>query len=94
MGPIPASQSRPYGPAHTYSGFVAPGKGDTARIDFIMLASARTPGETGGDINKPKGGWEVTRYACVDNWVEEGDSDGWFGRWSDHRAVRITIERD
>jgi hypothetical protein len=39
-----------------------------------------------------RGGWEVARYACVDNFVE-GDADGWVGRWSDHRAVRATFAK-
>lgn len=38
-----------------------------------------------------RGGWAFTQFACVDNWVEGGDIDGWQGRWSDHRAVRATI---
>lgn len=60
-----------------------------------MLASAILPGdeETMAGRGVGRGGWEVTRYACVDNWVEEGDVNGWQGRWSDHRAVRATISR-
>ena len=40
-----------------------------------------------------RGGWRIDQYACIDNWVEEGDVDKWEGRWSDHRAVRVTISR-
>ena len=93
--PIPPRQSAPYGPAHTYTGFSAPGRTRTTRIDFIMLASALTPRNdaAAGERVEGRGGWEVGQYACVDNWLEEGDADGWQGRWSDHRAVRVTIRR-
>jgi len=71
-----------------------------------MLASARDPSLASdksemrddkvelvvGDSDA-RGGWEVVRYGSIDNWIEEGDVDGWTGRWSDHRAVRVTIER-
>lgn len=81
-----AAQSAPYGPKNTYTGFSAPGKDDVKRIDFIML---------GADVgsNDARGGWKATQYAVIDNWVEGGDSFGWEGRWSDHRAVRATISK-
>jgi len=93
VAPSRARQSNVYGPLKTYTGFTRPGKTATTRIDFIMLASARDPNTQDGDDNKIRGGWHVTRYGCIDNWVEEGDVDGWTGRWSDHRAVRVTVER-
>lgn len=43
--------------------------------------------------SKGRGGWWFRQYACVDNWIEEGDVMGWQGRWSDHRAVRVTVSR-
>ncbi|WVQ93459.1 hypothetical protein IAU59_000533 [Kwoniella sp. CBS 9459] len=43
-------------------------------------------------IGRGRGGWAVTRYACLDNFVE-GDHQGWTGRWSDHRAVRVTLSQ-
>lgn len=49
-------------------------------------------GRVADGANRARGGWKVVRHACIDNWVEEGDIDGWTGRWSDHRAVRVTIE--
>ena len=64
-----------------------------------MLASERDPGQSvsGSDEAKEivngRGGWQVARYACIDNWVEEHDSDGWQGRWSDHRAVKVRIDK-
>ena len=39
-----------------------------------------------------RGGWKVAKYACVDNFVD-GDSVGWVGRWSDHRAVRVVLNK-
>ncbi|WOO80679.1 uncharacterized protein LOC62_03G004202 [Vanrija pseudolonga] len=80
------AQSRPYGPKATYTGFAAPGRERTTRIDFVMLAAA-----DGGD--SARGGYSFSQYAVVDNWVEEGDVDGFEGRWSDHRAVRVTITK-
>lgn len=44
-----------------------------------------------GGVAAGRGGWTFTQYACVDNWVEGRDIDGWHGRWSDHRAVRATL---
>ncbi|WWC60333.1 uncharacterized protein I303_102904 [Kwoniella dejecticola CBS 10117] len=41
---------------------------------------------------RARGGWKIQNYACIDNFVE-GDSAGWTGRWSDHRAVRVSISR-
>lgn len=41
---------------------------------------------------KARGGWMIVRYACVDNWVE-ADAEGWTGRWSDHRAVKVKIAK-
>lgn len=77
-------QSAPYGSKVTWTGFTAPGKTETTRIDFIMM---------GADVgsNDARGGWKCTQHAVIDNWIEEGDSFGWTGRWSDHRAVRATI---
>ncbi|KAL1411634.1 hypothetical protein Q8F55_002598 [Vanrija albida] len=86
-GPRHAAQSRPYGPKNTYTGFAAPGRERTTRIDFVMLAAEGARGE------RARGGWQFSQYAVVDNWVEEGDADGWEGRWSDHRAVRVTISK-
>jgi hypothetical protein len=37
--------------------------------------------------------WAFTQYAVIDNWIEEADEQEWRGRWSDHRAVRATLER-
>jgi hypothetical protein len=91
-----AGQSAPYGPAHTYTGFTAPGKTKTDRIDFVMLAAlpdAESDEEGGVERGDGTGKWTVERYACIDNWVEEGDSSGWQGRWSDHRAVRVKMVR-
>jgi hypothetical protein len=88
-------QSAPYGPIHTYTGFAAPGRErDVKRIDFVMMASSRDTAEQ-EKVNSivGRGGWRVGRYACIDNWVEEGDVDGWEGRWSDHRIVRVELER-
>ncbi|KAL7419550.1 hypothetical protein Q5752_005461 [Cryptotrichosporon argae] len=111
-----SGQSAPYGPAKTYTGFSAPGRTRTTRIDFVMLGAetsrARTAPEPGpgsgqltdhdvkqgapggGPVVTARGGWRATRYACIDNWVEEADADGWTGRWSDHRLVRVTLERE
>jgi hypothetical protein len=62
-----------------------------------MLASEIEPGfheDETASKEEPvgRGSWEVARYACVDNFVEE-DARGWSGRWSDHRAVRVSFER-
>ncbi|WVQ78782.1 hypothetical protein IAT38_000873 [Cryptococcus sp. DSM 104549] len=84
----PPLQSAPYGPAHTYTAFAPPGSREAKRIDFVMLGTD-VDGATGG---AGRGGWEITGYACLENWVE-GDCEGWNGRWSDHRAVRATIAR-
>ncbi|ORY22513.1 Endonuclease/exonuclease/phosphatase [Naematelia encephala] len=97
----PGSRSRqsiPYGPRDTYTGFDPPGNRDAKRIDFIMLASSRSPEDIKNSMEDERkqvgrGGWTVSQYACVDNWVEGGDVDEWQGRWSDHRAVRATLER-
>ncbi|RSH94716.1 hypothetical protein EHS25_004521 [Saitozyma podzolica] len=81
-------QSGPYGPAHTFTDFQPPGCKWTERIDFIMIASPKLPSDDGGSgsaehgevgtTDRPvgRGGWEVARYACVDNFVE-GDADGY-----------------
>lgn len=99
-------QSRPYGPHKTYTGFDPPGRTSyESRIDFVMLAAddsgsaveARSASgsvsETSSASSAGRGGWSFTQYAVIDNWVEDGDADGWEGRWSDHRAVKVTIER-
>lgn len=94
---VETRQSAPYGPMTTYTGFTRPGKTKTARIDFIMLALDKQHSDVDTLDDKAdahlRGGYQVDRYACIDNWIEEGDVDGWTGRWSDHRAVKITIER-
>lgn len=93
--PCPPRQSLPYGPLHTYTGFTAPGRTETSRIDFVMLASEILPGDDESTLRgreAGRGGWEATQYACIDNFVEQ-DIDGWEGRWSDHRAVRVTVGR-
>jgi hypothetical protein len=66
-----------------------------------MLALKSDPGQASSSVDEAvddggdlRGGWSIAKYACIDNWIEEGDIDGWTGRWSDHRAVRITIRRD
>jgi endonuclease/exonuclease/phosphatase family metal-dependent hydrolase len=78
-----SGESQPYGSKETYSGFKKPGDRLATRIDFVMLAQE---GEEG------KGGWGVSRFGVIDNWVE-GGVDGWKGRWSDHRLVRATLSR-
>lgn len=102
-GSSPPRQSGPYGPLHTFTGFTAPGRTSTSRIDFVMLVAEASPtmashGESEAEkrtaARRGRGGWEVTQYACVDNWIEEGDVSGWQGRWSDHRAVKVTIRRE
>ncbi|WVF65820.1 hypothetical protein IAT40_000557 [Kwoniella sp. CBS 6097] len=97
-------QTRPYGPVFTYTDFAPPGARQATRIDFVMVASNSEPtnshgghmvdetGQRADRVGIGRGGWEVIRYACLDNFVE-GDSEGWTGRWSDHRAVRVTLER-
>lgn len=90
----PGVQSRPYGPLKTYTGFAGPGAERTTRIDFILLAGPY-PHSIPDYQDRPglgRGGWSFTQYAVIDNWVEEGDESGWEGRWSDHRAVRATLE--
>lgn len=91
-------QTGVYGPLTTYTGFTGPGGIEKSRIDFIMLAAEREPrkytvGTAVDHGDRSRGGWAVLRYACIDNWIEEGDVTGWQGRWSDHRAVRVTIQR-
>lgn len=87
-------QSGAYGPYNTFTGFEAPRHKDQSRIDFVMLASAQEPRSdstaTEDHSGKARGGWQATRFAVIDNFVED-DMDGWEGRWSDHRAVRVTI---
>lgn len=78
-----SGQSQPYGFRETYSDFKKPEYHAATRIDFIMLAA---------EGNEGKGGWEVSRFGVVDNWIE-GGVDGWKGRWSDHRLVRATLKR-
>ncbi|WWD16430.1 hypothetical protein CI109_100856 [Kwoniella shandongensis] len=87
-------QTRPYGPEHTYTEF---GTRETRRIDFIMLGTDTQ--QTREDDSKDakiravaRGEWQVTRYACLDNFVEK-DVEGWTGIWSDHRAVKVTIRK-
>ncbi|WRT65727.1 uncharacterized protein IL334_002675 [Kwoniella shivajii] len=81
-------QTRPYGPELTYTDFAPPGSRDATRIDFVMLGAE--PASDKEYNVKGRGEWEVDRYACLDNFVD-GDVKGWKGRWSDHRAVRVTI---
>ena len=81
-----SGQSQPYGSRETYSDFRKPGYHLATRIDFIMIATE------GGESKKGKGGWEVSRFGVVDNWIEDA-VDGWKGRWSDHRLVRATLRR-
>ncbi|WWC68613.1 uncharacterized protein I206_102543 [Kwoniella pini CBS 10737] len=98
-------QTRPYGPEHTYTDFAPPGSKNQTRIDFIMLGADNLPkyqkkgeeeilNETSNLVERAsaRGGWKVDKYACLDNFIE-GDSDGWKGRWSDHRVVRISISK-
>ncbi|ODO04522.1 hypothetical protein I350_05126 [Cryptococcus amylolentus CBS 6273] len=87
--PLSPLQTRPYGPAFTYTDFAPPNAPQAKRIDFILLGA-----EVDNEANRGtvRGGWDVLRYACIDNYVE-GDVDGWNARWSDHRAVRATIAR-
>ncbi|OXM76596.1 endonuclease/exonuclease/phosphatase [Cryptococcus neoformans Bt63] len=84
-------QTRPYGPHLTYTDFAPPGARNATRIDFVMLG-AEVDNNDPAERGKSRGGWMIVRYACVDNWVE-GDVEGWNGRWSDHRAVRVTIAK-
>lgn len=91
-----ARQSAAYGPLTTYTGFTRPGKTKTSRIDFLMLALNERDADSLDGSEEAihlRGRFSVTGYAVIDNWIEEGDVDGWTGRWSDHRAVKITIER-
>ncbi|WWC87916.1 uncharacterized protein L201_002816 [Kwoniella dendrophila CBS 6074] len=92
-------QTRPYGPVHTYTDFAPPGSKDATRIDLIMIGAVPSAGrhqnqDEDADLKSGKGraGWKITRYACLDNYVED-DIEGWKGRWSDHRAVRVSISR-
>ncbi|KAL0252313.1 hypothetical protein I308_101702 [Cryptococcus tetragattii IND107] len=84
-------QTRPYGPHLTYTDFAPPGARNATRIDFVMLG-AEVDDDDPANGGKARGGWTIVRYACVDNWVEV-DAEGWTGRWSDHRAVRVTIAK-
>lgn len=43
---------------------------------------------------KGVGGWVATKYAVIENHVEDGDETGWKGRWSDHRILRVEISRE
>lgn len=83
--PSHGGESQPYGFKETYSGFKKPGDRSATRIDFVMLAQE-------GNGMEGKGGWEVSRFGVMDNWIE-GGVDGWKGRWSDHRLVRATLSR-
>ncbi|WVQ74700.1 hypothetical protein IAR50_004304 [Cryptococcus sp. DSM 104548] len=87
--PLKTLQTRPYGPAFTYTDFAPPNAPQAKRIDFVLLGAEVDDKDNRG---KARGGWEVVRYACIDNYVER-DVDGWNARWSDHRAVRATIAR-
>lgn len=89
--PIIPLQTRPYGPHLTYTDFAPPGARNATRIDFVMLG-AEVDDDDPAKRGKARGGWTIVRYACVDNWVE-ADAEGWNGRWSDHRAVRVTIAK-
>lgn len=83
-------QSAPYGPYNTFTNFHAPDASDQSRIDFVMLAGKE--GKAYANTGMARGGWQTTRYAVIDNFVEN-DIDGWEGRWSDHRAVRASLQR-
>lgn len=96
-----SGESQPYGFTETYSGFKKPGDRSATRIDFIMIAKAKsdegssyTSGKDKGRGREElgKGDWEVARFGVVDNWIE-GGVDKWTGRWSDHRLVRSTLKR-
>lgn len=78
-------ESQPYGTVETYSGFKKPGDRLATRIDFVMVAQE-------GKDGMGKGGWDVSRFGVIDNWVQNS-VDGWTGRWSDHRLVRTTLRR-
>ncbi|WVR03797.1 hypothetical protein IAU60_000792 [Kwoniella sp. DSM 27419] len=83
-------QSGPYGPILTYTDFAPPGSRNATRIDFIMLGTLPTSEHSHECADNGQEEWHVMRYACLDNFVEH-DALGWTGRWSDHRAVRVTI---
>ncbi|KAK8861652.1 hypothetical protein IAR55_002475 [Kwoniella newhampshirensis] len=90
-------QTAPYGPVHTFTGFAPPGSELLRTIDFVMLGTDLSSdnvkkAKEGVRLTAGRGGWEAAKYACLDNFVE-GDHEGWTGRWSDHRAVRVTISR-
>lgn len=83
--PTPPPSASPYRPTRATM--------DQGETDEPVFADPESPLENGG-MNKVRGGFTVVRYGVVDNWLEEGDATGWYGRWSDHRAVRVTIERN
>lgn len=87
--PTALRQSAPYGPVRTYTTFGRNATGsDCARIDFVFLGE--DPNASDKAIDN-RGRWGATKYACLDNHVEQ-DESGWQGRWSDHRAVRVKLE--
>lgn len=84
-------QSAPYGPEHTYTSFEAPGASGTGRIDFVFVGRSPRDPPAPSALQVARTGWTGVRYACLDNYIER-DESGWQGRWSDHRAVRVTLE--
>jgi hypothetical protein len=89
--------SAPCGLSGTYTDFSSPGREVDSRIDFIFLGlqDRRTEGNSDQQVTKDvRGGYAVIKHAVIDNLLAgQGDYAGWTGRWSDHRAVFVEIQR-
>ncbi len=86
--------SAPNGLSGTYTGFSRPGDEIDSRIDFIFLGlQDRGSGEE-EDIRDIRGDYGVIKHSVIDNLIAgNGDYAGWTGRWSDHRAIFVEIQR-
>lgn len=79
--PLSESDSR------TWTGFSYddPDRNAYGRIDYIMLGA--------GEQGAGRGGWSPSDWHVIMNWIDDANdpAGGWY--WSDHRAVKATINK-
>jgi hypothetical protein len=83
--------------------FVATGKLDAADTGTVAANVAGSQGQAQAPLGMDArygqaqgpvgyGGWRAKRYQVVENIIQQGGAEV-RERWSDHRAVRVTIQR-
>lgn len=77
------------GSANTTSAVQISGGQSGAQAQAVLGMDPRY-GQQAGPVGY--GGWRAKRYQVIENVIRQGGKDV-EERWSDHRAVKVTIER-